>query len=295
MSQKAGLYIVGDVPQPSNYTRIPNMAIEQLGAYAFKLLAILMGVARTTEKCWMSNKAIAKKLGCSVNSMKKARTELVDKGYILVEDGTELNRANVTILFRDIWKMNDDTYTDLNPKPEGGVSKFDTPLSWDDNPLSKFDTLTKQDIVTIQENKETTPPIPPVHEKKQKADVSTPLQIMTIAVRQIKAYGDTGERVAKTLLNLHDEPNKNAGGKAFTPEDIPKFVAWWQAKYPDLTIPRNSQSCVKWFNIWRDETETVAKPIVREVIRLEQPLDNNTEFMRQFMQLPKVAGNNHHG
>jgi hypothetical protein len=92
--------------------------------------------------------------------------------------------------------------------------------------------------------------------------------------------------VAKTLLNQHEDDDKNVGGEPFKPDDIPVFIAWWQAKYPGLTIPRNSQSCVKWFNIWRDERQPINKPKPQEVIQLGEVLTDQQELYKQIMALP---------
>lgn len=273
MSNQAGLYIVGDVPQPSYYTRIPNMAIEQLGAFAFKLLAIFMDVARTTEKCWMSNKDIAKKLGCTVNSMKKARTELVDKGYVLVEDGTELSRAKVTILFRDIWRLNHDKYADAGSKPEGGVSKFDTPLSWDDTPLSKFDTLTKQDIITREVNKEKESPLPPAGGKSVPKETAIPdseLSDMEQAVKtELKQYNKRQRlNVARILLQrlTGKDMDQNIDGPKMTPERLTQFGAWWdRTKVKDgkpLTRPKNIGSVKQFVDEWQELGTLQSKPVI---------------------------------
>jgi hypothetical protein len=264
--KQSGLYIVGDVPQPSYFTQIPNMAIQQLEAYAFKMLAVLMDIARTTSKCWLSNKDFAKRLGCSVNHMKKARAELIDKGYILLAEGTSTERAIITVLFNDIWKKNHDVHAELNPKPQRGVSQYDTPLSWDDSPLSQPDTLTKQDIITKQVSKEKTPPIPPQGEtvgttpQEKIKIVDTELLEMENAVKsELKQYNKRQRSsVAKLLLKrfVGPEAEQNIDGPKMTPQQLNQFVLWWDKnKVRDgkpLTRPKNIGSVKQFVDEWQD-------------------------------------------
>jgi hypothetical protein len=276
--KKTGLHIIGDAPQPTWFTQIPNMAIQQLEVYSFKLLAVLMDIARTSSECWMSNKNLAKTVGCSVNRMKKARQELEQHGYIAVQNGTATAKATITVLFSDIWKMNYETY-----HSHDGVSPDDNGVSSDDNGVSPDDTLTKQYNITIPNQQEKISPLPPGETTKpepEKGDGTTGLfKQMKVAVRRLKAYGKQADTVAKALLNLNADEDKNAGGQPFKPEDIPKFANWFELNYPSYTLPRNQQSCVKWFNIWRDTIQP-AEPAIR-IVAVEEDDHRNIKLMMQ--------------
>lgn len=137
------------------------------------------------------------------------------------------------------------------------------------------------------------PPLPPVHKKTKEPSESSALDEMIESLRQIKAYGKTARRVAKTLLNLHDEDVKNVGRKPFTPQDIALFVVWWKDKYPDATVPRNMDSCIKWFNIWRDEqNETPPEQAFHFIIDEEADkavAEQERKLIEYFMSLSTAA------
>lgn len=262
--KQAGLYIIGDAPQPENYTRMPNMAIETLEVYAFKLLAVLMDIARTTSKCWLNNQELAERVGCSINHMKKVRITLFDLGYILIDEGTHSKRATVTVLFTDIWKMNAEYHEKKNPKPDTRLSPGDNQLSWDDNRLSRYDNPSKQDNITRQENKETIPPIPPTGETTTLQEkihvVDTELLAMEQAVKTELKQSNKKQRtnVAKVLLKRYkgDESEKNVEGQCLTPERLKLFGAWWDKTKVDkdgksLTRPKNVGTVKTWVDDWQ--------------------------------------------
>ena len=236
--------------QPDNFTQIPNMAFTDLKPNAFKLLAVYLDISKSGD-VYAKNSTIAKMLGSSVNTMKAARKELADKRYILLapgKDGVDTKTASITVQIAWMWEENHKRQT---------VSKSDTPLSNSDTMLSKIDTPSNQDLYNKTDiSKKEIPPTPKPIEKANAA-----LQVMKGAVKQLKAYGKDSDRVAKTLLNMYEESDKNIGGEPFNPDDIPAFISWYQVECPGYTLPRNSQSCVKWINLWRDSKQDRVKQI----------------------------------
>lgn len=103
----------------------------------------------------------------------------------------------------------------------------------------------------------------------------TDLEAMKYAVRKhLKAYGDTGEKIAKTLLNRHTGKSAkyNLGDDPAKPEDVEAFALWWDKHNTDwrsnkpLTRPCNMGSVQNWVNVWRaekDKPPEYPKPIKR--------------------------------
>ncbi len=162
MNTKNERTITSQATQPSNYTQMPNMAIQDLSACAYKLLAVLMNTSWSKGVVWKKNKVLADEVGCSVNTMKKAEQELAEKGYIHYTPGTTTERAIVEILYNDIWARN-----------ERGLSNSD-------NTLSNFDTLTKEDSSkktlkdsSAEKSAEDITPDPLISDTKKKGEDST--------------------------------------------------------------------------------------------------------------------------
>lgn len=99
---------------------IPTWVIDaDISDRAIKLYAILAGYAdNNTGECWPSRRLLADRLGCSVDSLDRARNELVSIGALIVtvridSDGSQ--RSNL--------------YTVMRAIPQGGSrTDADTPL-----------------------------------------------------------------------------------------------------------------------------------------------------------------------
>lgn len=246
----------GFKPPEANYFKVPNMFwdIEDLTIHErFVLLYILrhtwgyqeFGIYKAITIDEFQNgrktsdgKRMDKGCGVSRGAISQALTALSSKGYILIEtDASDLARVKKSYMLN----MAKDSVHMMN------AEFIERTQSSSSGNRTEKETIERKIL----------PPTPMQPEKveKQGAIASTELQAMKLVSRQLKAYGDGAERVAKALLNLNDDPNKNVGNMPFKPDDIPKFIAWWNAKYPGLTLPRNQESCVKWFNIWRDDLQ----------------------------------------
>jgi hypothetical protein len=245
----------GFKPPEANYFKVPNMFwdIEDLTIHErFVLLYILrhtwgyqeFGIYKAITIDEFQNgrktsdgKRMDKGCGVSRGAISQALTALASKGYILIETNTnDLARVKKSYMLNmakdSVHQMNAEFTTRTQSSSSGNRTEKET----------------KKETVEIK-----TPPTPIVAEQTEKP--ATELQGMKLAARQLKAYGDAAERVAKALLNLNEDPNKNVGKEPFKADDIAAFVSWWNAKYPNLTLPRNQESCVKWFNIWRDDLQ----------------------------------------
>ncbi len=106
MTTKNEQDIQSDIVIPDNFTMLPNMAIQELDAASFKLLAIYINTTRKNSKCWKANQTVADELGCGIVKMKRARKTLDEMGYITFVPGTSTTRAIVTIRYADMWKRN---------------------------------------------------------------------------------------------------------------------------------------------------------------------------------------------
>jgi hypothetical protein len=244
------------------YTKLPNMAIDELKPYAYKLLAIYLDTIRQAEKgvCFKSNATIAKQLGCSVNSMKKARQELVDKGYIVVALSTE-SASRVTIQLKAMWERNHEVeakkqeeknrqkatqegYQNLTPPYQdltGGVSEFDTKEKESNKKKEKETTsapLANADIPT--DGKTVQEDVKPVAQKLSKPEQDAWYE----AVKSV--WGFVGGRnidYQKFVRGEHMDAKKKAQFIEYalvTPFKTPlQLIAWgkWQkAKAPDLNM-----------------------------------------------------------
>lgn len=137
--------------QPDYFTMLPNMAIIDLSANAYKLLAIYLDTAKTNQ-VYAKNSTISKKLGVTVNTMKKARKELADKGYIIFasgKDGADTTTARVVIQINWMWSENSKRMSKSDTQEE----KDNETVSNSDRGVSKFDTVVSNSDTNNQELK----------------------------------------------------------------------------------------------------------------------------------------------
>lgn len=114
--------------QPSHFVQIPNMAIDDLNPNAYKLLAVYLDMT-STGQIYAKNTTITKRLGMSVNTMKKARKELKDKGYIIYtpgKDGKKTDTAKIVIKVNWMWEENLKRMSNSDTQDDR-VSNSDTP------------------------------------------------------------------------------------------------------------------------------------------------------------------------
>ena len=136
--------ISSDGVQQKYFTQIPNMALYDLSASAYKLLAVYLDMT-DIGIVQAQSKTILSRLGMSTNAMKKARQELADCGYIqytkgIQGKGKKTTLAKVSININWMWTE--------NLKRKGKPSEIDTPkrVSKNDTPLSKTDNIEQEPI-----------------------------------------------------------------------------------------------------------------------------------------------------
>ncbi|NPA35488.1 MAG: helix-turn-helix domain-containing protein, partial [Chlorobi bacterium] len=104
--------MVQNTTKPSkNFYIAPNTTYRKLSANAFMLYHFYMAHAGEDGKSWFTNKKIAEEIGISLKTLKKAKKELIDKGYILstehTQEGVGTIYSIVTALYPDAnesWK-----------------------------------------------------------------------------------------------------------------------------------------------------------------------------------------------
>lgn len=258
--------------QPDNFTMLPNMAFEDLSPTAFKLLAVYLDTAKINQ-VYAKNSTIAKKVGVSPNTMKKARQELANKGYIIYSagiDGTKTTTARVVIQVAWMWSENHKRMSDSDTQPDT-VSNSDTPVSNFDRGVSKFDTnnqyLNKQE----QKNQEKDSNMPVVEdspskdvEKDDTSDIKPELSEV-----EPEALPDNN-KVAKGIIAVFLKTTKTVNKNAYkfwmseaqelvenniTPAHVAEWVKditsqdWWTSGTPSWNL-----MCQK-IIAWRDEYE----------------------------------------
>lgn len=137
--------------QPNNFTQIPNMAFYELSPVAYKLIAVYLDMSNTGS-IYAKTKTITDQLGVSGNTMKKARQELADRGYIKYQPGKRgknTTTAKITVMINWMWAENNKRMSNSDSINENSISNSDTPLS-------NSDTI-KQDLYK-QEKKAVPPP-----------------------------------------------------------------------------------------------------------------------------------------
>src|SRR3990172_7657622 len=104
------LYQVRDEGDPRKYyTTIPNIIDDMdLSVYAYRLYGHLKRVAGDGGKCWQSTETLAKACGMGWATVSRAKTELVGKELIIIEQvknpqgGKDFHNITIT----DVWENN---------------------------------------------------------------------------------------------------------------------------------------------------------------------------------------------
>lgn len=243
--------------QPDYYTMIPNMAFKDLKPNAFKLLAVYLDISKTGD-VYAKNSTIAKLLGASVNTMKAARKELVDKGYILLapgKDGAETKTASITIQIAWMWQENHTQHT---------VSKSDTPLSNSDTLLSNSDT-NNQDLNTKTDISSSIVPMPTATPKVTTDET----QDVTVsqAKQLISVYKSYSKNADKSMLGWALDDAKTLVKASITPEHI---KVWYAEKSQDAWIKDKLNGVPTWRMLvteiiaWRDKKNQVERPALKQ-------------------------------
>lgn len=230
---------------------------------------------------------LARQDGCNEKRIYRIINQLVDAGYMIPrkrirnQDGT-FGWTPYTLYERPKIQQ----IEPYPPNPQVDKPHMDKPLV--DNGGSYSSTEGHSTDKQNTENKKTNTPLPPQpdmvsdsqdvgeDDEKDKSEQQrdpSELDAMVDAVKQLKAYGKTGKKVAKVLLGQleGDSSDYNIDGEPFKPSDVSKFVTWWEKKYPDATIPRNMGSVQKWFNIWRDEQKKKPRKVEMKITEIEEP------------------------
>jgi hypothetical protein len=219
--------ISSDGVQQKYFTQIPNMALYDLSASAYKLLAVYLDMT-DIGIVQAQSKTILSRLGMSTNAMKKARQELADSGYIQYAKG-EQGKGKKTTLAKVVININWMWAENLNRK--GRLSESDTPLSESDNieqePIKQElkDIAPKETALMVQEKTD--------HDKTSNK-VNKPDELGK-AYGVMPVGGDYGlyGKVCKALTHAGIEPS-----------DYSKYVQWikqqskltgnWKVTIPSL-------------------------------------------------------------
>lgn len=276
----------------THYTKLPNMAFEELEPYAYKLLAVYLDTIRQAEKgvCFKSNETIAKQLGCSVNRMKKARQELVKLGYIVVALGTETT-SRVTLQLSKMWTKNHEIESKKQEErrqekqSQGGYQDLTPPYQDLTGGVSQFDTKEKESNKT-QLRKEKTTPLPPqddktLLEKKKQAVKPNPifdwvaLNCFNLEPHSPEIKRNSG-RIGKIVSYLSE--------KQATLEQLDRFKAWYKRTMPpDFAMPTRDDKFSTHYKKFLDSSMSAsqaAKIIYAEPVELPGVSDGVVTFNR---------------
>jgi hypothetical protein len=267
----------------THYTKLPNMAFEELEPYAYKLLAVYLDTIRQAEKgvCFKSNETIAKQLGCSVNRMKKARQELVKLGYIVVALGTETT-SRVTLQLSKMWKKNHEIESKKQEErrqekqSQGGYQDLTPPYQTVTGGVSQFDTKEKESNKTqLKKEKETTsaPTAPAqsnlgktVQEKLSKPERDAWYE----AVKTVWGFvAGRNEDYQKFARGEHTDTKKKSAFIEYallSPFKSPsQLIAWGKfekAKNPDITMISSPSKVQDSVSRWMDGTKRAETRII---------------------------------
>lgn len=242
--------------QPDYFTMIPNMAIADLKPAAFKLLMVYLDMSATGD-IYAQNKTVAGKLGTSINTMKNARKELFDKGYILLaigKDGKDTHTADVTIKLDWMWQKNHEIGVSKSKK---GVSNSDTMSSNSDSGVSKPDTnkqyLYNNTPISITQEKEKEPISVPT---AQPASIDYDKLIEEIGFA-FNAYGSTAKLIATVLMGTAKKK-----GWAEHKLDVPMnhlelkaYRHWYAMVYSDRAKLKSPEKINSYVQEWRMSPE----------------------------------------
>jgi hypothetical protein len=236
---------------PDYFTMIPNMALIDLKPVAYKLLAVYLDMSSTGE-IYAKNETVASRLGVSVNTMKSARKELFDNGYILLalgKDGKDTCTADVTIQLDLIWQKNHDRM----------VSKTD-------DRVSNSDTLSDKRVSNSDTNKQYLKEIQSIPQEKEK-ESSTPVGIDTAPIDYdklleeigitFKAHGSEAKLVATLLMGTSKAKGwiENKLDVPMNHTELKAYRQWYQTVYSDRTMVKKPIKINSSVQEWRTSSE----------------------------------------
>lgn len=265
--------------QPDYFTMIPNMAIADLKPAAFKLLMVYLDMSATGD-IYAQNKTVAGKLGTSINTMKNARKELFDKGYILLaigKDGKDTHTADVTIKLDWMWQKNHEIGVSKSKK---GVSNSDTMPSNSDSGVSNPDTnkqyLYNNTPISITQEKEKEPtPAPTAHLDKTTspfADTSYKGLYAVVAKHSFKFQEgekipkSTASRIGKVvkgIMELDDIP---------TAAELIRVYRFDREVHSDISVPNQDTTVINIVKEFRQASDY--KQYVSDKDRVLSSLDS---------------------
>ena len=106
------------------FTIIPNYIVNHSTPYEQAIYLFMKRVAGENGTCWTSAQEIARKLGCSRNTITKYRNKLVKRGWIQKVGHKKVGATSQTVLeFKivDLWELNNEFYA-----KKGKVSNNDS-------------------------------------------------------------------------------------------------------------------------------------------------------------------------
>ena len=223
-----------DGVQQKYFTQIPNMALYDLSASAYKLLAVYLDMT-DVGIVQAQSKTILSRLGMSTNAMKKARQELANKGYIqyvkgIQGKGKKTTLAKVAININWMWTEN----IKRKGKPSENDTMIDNRVSKSDTSLSKSDNIEqepiKQELNTISAPKAAQEENPITKDKNTSK----------------KERNRIFDGIALICFGLDASKNVNGAGAR-----IGKIVKWIKALETEVT-PSELWSWSKWYDLQND-------------------------------------------
>jgi len=97
--------VSADYIQPSHFTMIPFMAMDDLDPYELALYMRYVRIAFKYNKSTVGNKHLAEWTKMSVSKVKTTRASLAEKGYILVTERT-LTGQTTLVTLKNKWGEN---------------------------------------------------------------------------------------------------------------------------------------------------------------------------------------------
>lgn len=105
--------------EPSHYSRIPHMAVDELGIDELTLYVHFKRTCGETKsgQCWKSNDTLIQETGLTLRRLRVARAALQKKGYIRVKRRKqgEHDYAPPLITVTDVWAKNHKRFTQDDP------------------------------------------------------------------------------------------------------------------------------------------------------------------------------------
>jgi len=246
----------------SYFTIVPNYIINHSSAYEQALYLVMKRIAGETKTCWASPSTLAKKMGITVNTVKKYRDMIVGRGWVrkigLKSVGQTNQKVNEYEIV-DLWALNTKYYQKMSKNDSLKVSTGDGKVSTDDGKVSpvghkedKVNNNNKEDIVA-----EATQFILKEYLNKMSQDKNRHIQIIGLYFR-FKGFNFENLAQIQAAIKRNVRPARELIG--YSDDKISKVM-----KYLDNTMFDRNGNKIKW------TVETINKYICEDLMRLRNP------------------------